>query len=233
MNLAVLKSLTLAGVEWELSEKSPVKNIELRRTKTKGLAKEAHIPRSTRPPMSHQEILAEGQRLATEDNIPTAIQNFLSHPLYHSAKNTVLPHMGGNKLCVITDMPSLSDDASGEILSGGDGELFDKMLAAIGLSRADITIMPLVFWRTAGGRTPTDEELTAARPFVDKIIEQVNASKILTLGKLAAEKIAGAKLPGDHGKVFGNVIVTYKPDFIAQNPSVKAAVFEALKLITN
>jgi len=232
MDSAVLKSLLMAGVEWELADATSqfrVQSSEFRVRDSAGFETRIDKSAQVQRVLSNDEILAEGTRLAAEEDILAAIQKFDSHPLYHSAKNTVLPHLGGARLCVVTDMPSLADDASGEILSGAEGELFDKMLAAIGLSRADISIVPLIFWRPAGGRTPTDEELAATRPFIDRMIS--GAPKILTLGKLAAEKICGAKLPGDHGKVFGNVIVTYKPDFIAANPSVKAAVFEALKLI--
>jgi len=229
MNLAVLKSLTLSGVEWEVIESRHELTGPAARAVISPVPALAGMKKSGNMPMSHQEILEQGRRLATEDNIPEAIGRFVSHPLYQSAKNTVPPHIGGTRLCVVTDMPSLADDASGIILSGADGELFDKMIGAIGLSRADITIVPLVFWRPAGGRCPTAEELAAARPLVDRII--AGAPKVLAMGKLAAAEIAGAKLPGDHGKVFGNVIVTYKPDFIMQNPGVKAAVFEALKLI--
>ena len=231
MNLAAIKSLIMAGVEWELITET-VKTSQLRlEANTSQSAKNASV--ITHTPMSYQKILAEGTRLAAQDDINNAICQFHAHPLYNSAKNTVLPWRAGKRLCVVTDMPSLSDDATGEILSGVDGKLFDKMMTAIGIARSEVTIIPLVFWRSAGGRSPTDEELAATRPIVDRLIGECGAPKILTLGKLAAEQIAGAKLPGDHGKVFGNVIVTYKPDFIAQNPGIKAAVFEALKKVTN
>jgi DNA polymerase len=90
--------------------------------------------------------------------------------------------------------------------------------------------MPLVFWRTPGGRTPAREELDLARPFVDRAIELLGPSAILTLGTLAAGEIANAKLPKQHGELFEDKIMPiYHPNFLLLKPDSKREVWEALQ----
>ena len=57
------------------------------------------------------------------------------------------------------------------------------MINAIGMSRENVFVMPMLFWRTPGGRTPTNEELALARPFVNRALELIQPRAILTLGQ--------------------------------------------------
>ena len=240
MNAAekILKSLLLAGVEWELGE-CGVRSVkcEVDETKNNSTLHTGHstlfaVPKAAAAVVSNNDVMAAAKRLASSGDLLKAISEFKEHPLFAGAKNTVLPVLPpAPKLLVITDVPSLADDAEGRILSGAEGELFGKMIAAVGLSQTNIAITPLVFWRPAGGRAPTKDELSFCRPFVDRIITESKAPKILTLGTLAAKEIAGAVLPRAHGKPVGNVIPIYKPEFIIANPGVKPQVWEALKLL--
>ncbi|MDR1072047.1 MAG: uracil-DNA glycosylase, partial [Rickettsiales bacterium] len=251
----ILKSLALAGVEWELDEPGsksapPESAVRAGKSTNARAAAAAEAPRFSAPiaakPLSNAAVLEIARRLAAADDIFGAIESFREHPLFSGAKNTVPPQIpngapGGQcevPLLVVADIPSLADDACGRILSGAEGELFDKMISAVGFSRGDIAITPLVFWRPAGGRAPGADELAFCRPFVGRIVAMTRPKKILTLGALAAMEIAGASLPRDHGKVKGSivdspksmdVIPIYKPDFILANPAVKKDVWEALK----
>ena len=47
------------------------------------------------------------------------------------------------------------------------------MLAAIGLSEADVHITNIVYWRPPGNRTPTPQEAQACRPFLERQVELV------------------------------------------------------------
>ena len=158
---------------------------------------------------------------------------FLTHQLY---LRIVLPHVATapNGLVVITDIPSSDDDASGNILTGAPGELFDKMLGAIGMSRENVSVMPLVFWRTPGGRTPTRIELDLARPFINRALELLEPRAILTLGTLAAAEIAGIDLIKNHGAETTiendvHVFPIYHPNYLILKPGAKAAVWGVLQ----
>jgi DNA polymerase len=204
MNFDSLKDLELAGVQWELKDapnNAAADNIRpnTAQTNTDAATAATHTAHATgqtiyaptMPPVAADAAQIAVANANDTNSLFAAIAEF-NHPLKMFAKNVVPPHLGNNDLIilVITDTPSSDDDNSGQILSGTDGELFDKMISAIGLGRADIAICPLVFWRTPGGRTPTDEELNLTRPFVNKFVELSQSKIILTLGALAARRLA-------------------------------------------
>ncbi|MDR2769921.1 MAG: uracil-DNA glycosylase [Rickettsiales bacterium] len=254
----ILRYLALAGVEWELRESeqsdaaAPADRDEdfagrlaadLRACRDGGSVRTALLSGTSgrervsfvapKAPLSGASIIEIARKKAKGADITAAISSFIEHPLSIGAKNMVPPAIGGSALLCITDMPSAIDDACGRILSGPDGELFDKMISAIGLSRTQISITPLVFWRPAGGRSLADDEIAACRPFIERIAADMSFARILTLGATAAFEIGGLSLPREHGKSFerfgaiGTAI--YKPDFIIANPTVKKDVWEALQ----
>ncbi len=162
------------------------------------------------------------------------------HPLRSAATNVVLPHIAPNPngLVIITDIPSADDDARGEILTGAAGELLDKMLAAIGMSRECVSILPMVFWRTPGGRTPSRNELDLARPFVDRALEFLSPRLILTLGTLPATEIADVNLARAHGAVADTKIGVkcmpiFHPNYLLLKPTAKRDAWNALQQIQN
>ncbi|MBR2510686.1 MAG: uracil-DNA glycosylase [Alphaproteobacteria bacterium] len=139
---------------------------------------------------------------------------------------------------ILTDIPSSDDDESGKILSGGIGELLDKMIGAIGLSRENVSIVPMIFWRTPGGRTPTKQELELARPFVDKAIELINPKVIVTLGTLPATEMANINLAKQHGEIIDlengiKMIPIFHPNYLMLKPAAKKDAWVALQKVQN
>ncbi len=247
-----LRDLELAGVRWELAD-SPItvpvseKKEEIimpkRPTAATVMAEIGRVATSVVPPvapsqtMSLDTVRAMASRPMDMATLNRMINEF-NHPLRITATNTILPHVGQGGLLIINDVPSSDDDASGAVLSGAAGDLMDKMLAAIGLSRATASIIPMVFWRTPGGRTPSREELDLSRPFIDRAIELLQPRVILTLGTLPATEIAGVNLAKSHGMpvVMENgttLMPIYHPNFLMLKPAAKRDVWEALQKVQN
>ena len=234
----MLKDLVMAGVQWELSETSigfmeMVSHAHAAPARTRTAAVVPAVAPTT--PMDIETANAMASRPTTMDALNRMILEF-NHPLRSGATNVVVPTAAPNPngLVIITDIPSGDDDASGKILSGAAGELLDKMLTAIGMSRESVSILPLVFWRTPGGRTPTRIELDLARPFVNRAIELLEPRVILTIGTLAANEIAGADLIKNHGTevVIANdihVFPIYHPNYLILKPGAKADVWAVLQ----
>ena len=180
-----LKDLEMAGVKWELNEmptkqdvkKSPVQQNLI--TNSSNPAKPVIIPAAA--PITLDTVKSMVARPTDIDSLVRMIGEF-NHPLRGGATNVVMPNIAQkpNGLLIITDLPGSDDDLSGKILSGAAGELTDKMLAAIGMSRENVSIVPLLFWRTPGGRSPNREEIDLSMPFVNKIIEMLNPKIIIT-----------------------------------------------------
>ena len=65
---------------------------------------------------------------------------------------------------LIGEAPGAEEDRQGKPFVGRSGQLLDRMLQAIGLSRHgespenSVYISNVIFWRPPGNRTPTDQE---------------------------------------------------------------------------
>ena len=185
MKFNLLHDLDLAGVKWELSNFAYQKDNEIKKENVGQNTTNLKNIITPIAPISLDTSKEFACKATNFSELCDAIIEF-NHPLKMFAKNTILPTVG-NKLLILTDAPSSDDDESGKILSGASGELLDKMLKAIGLERNLASICPLLFWRTPGGRAPTDEELSLTSPFIDKFIEIAPPRVVLTLGTLASK----------------------------------------------
>ena len=233
-----LRDLAMAGVQWELSETATKPNtqkapIQQNLLATKAEPKPIIIPACA--PITLDTVKSMVERPSDTDSMIRMIAEF-NHPLRGGATNVVMPNIATNPngLLIITDLPSSDDDISGKILSGAAGELTDKMLSAIGMSRENVSIVPLLFWRTPGGRTPSREELDLSMPFVNKIIEMLSPRVIITFGTLATTEIAKDNLSDKHGSEIisddgRTIIPIYHPNYLILKPSAKKDVWTALQ----
>ena len=240
-----LRDLALSGVQWELSEISTAlpQNTDAthmdKQTPSVGAGRVSSVVPPIAPvqSISLDTVRSMASRPTDIASLNRMIQEF-NHPLRSVATNTVLPHVGDGKMLILTDIPSSDDDASGIILSGSAGELMDKMLNAIGLSRENVSVVPMLFWRTPGGRTATREELDLARPFVDKAIELLSPSVILTLGTLPAFEYMNINLAKSHGMPVVmdcgiTVMPIFHPNYLILKPAAKRDVWTALQNVQN
>lgn len=239
METHALQDLDMAGVRWELTE-TPVKHDYKRppvqqtfQTNRPGSEKPSIIPPSA--PINLDTVKSMVLRPTDINSLIRMIGEF-NHPLRNGATNVVLPNIATepNGLLIITDLPSTDDDLSGQILSGNAGEMTDKMLSAIGMSRKNVSIIPLLFWRTPGGRSPSREELDLSLPFVNKIIEMLSPRVIITFGTMATTEITKSNLSDVHGSEIisdnGSIVVPmYHPNYLILKPSAKKDVWVALQ----
>ena len=233
-----LRDLDMAGVRWELSENATKPNIKKPAVQQNLLATKTEITPVIIPacaPITLDTVKSMVERPTDIDSMLRMIAEF-NHPLRSGATNVVMPNIATNPngLLIITDLPSSDDDISGKILSGAAGELTDKMLSAIGMSRENVSIVPLLFWRTPGGRTPSREELDLSMPFVNKIIEMLSPCVIITFGTLATTEIAKDNLSDKHGSEIVSddgrtIIPIYHPNYLILKPSAKKDVWVALQ----
>ncbi len=94
-----------------------------------------------------------------------------------------------SRLMLIGEAPGRDEDLAGKPFVGRAGQLLDKMLAAIGLTEADVHITNIVYWRPPGNRVPTPQEAQVCRPFMERQAELVAPDLVLLLGGAAAKHI--------------------------------------------
>ncbi|MGB8291820.1 MAG: uracil-DNA glycosylase, partial [Rhizobium ruizarguesonis] len=124
--------------------------------------------------------------------LKTAIEAFSSCNLKHSARSTIFASGDAESgIMVIGSAPSAEDDREGMPFSGKSGQLFDKMLAAIGLKRSAILLTQVIPWRPPGNRAPSAAEMDICRPFIERQIALAEPKAILLLGNFSARFFFG------------------------------------------
>lgn len=161
-------------------------------------------------------------------------------PLKHTASNMIFADGNpGARLMVIGDVPGREEDRVGLPLVGDAGQLFDRMMASIGLTRADLYITSLLPWRPPGNRTPTPEEMDMLLPWLHRHIQLATPQHVLVLGGGPAKAILN--LPGgilklrgrwsdvDYGGgVVRSTMATLHPSYLLRSPAQKRLAFADL-----
>ena len=153
--------------------------------------------------------------------------------LKHTASNLCFADGNpGARLMIIGDVPGREEDRVGLPLVGTAGQLFDRMLASISLTRADVYIAPLIPWRPPGNRTPTSEEMDMLLPWLHRHIQLADPAFVMVLGGGAAKALipgAGSILK-TRGKWAGidfgdgkerHVMASLHPEYLLRSPAQK------------
>jgi uracil-DNA glycosylase len=121
-----------------------------------------------------------------------AMAAFEGCPLKQTAKSLVFGDgSAGAKLMFVGEAPGAEEDRQGLPFVGPAGQLLDRMLAAISLQRSDVYITNILPWRPPGNRTPTDSEIAACMPFIERHIELVAPEILVLVGGTSAKTLLG------------------------------------------
>jgi uracil-DNA glycosylase len=150
--------------------------------------------------------------------------------LYHSRKKAV-PGEGPAKceIMFIGEGPGFYENEQGRPFVGAAGQFLDQLLAQAGLKRADVWITNIVKCRPPGNRDPLPEEVAACSDYLERQIQAVDPSIIITLGRHSMGKyMPGAKITAVHGQMrkVGDryVIAMFHPAAALHQASLKPAV---------
>jgi DNA polymerase len=138
---------------------------------------------------------------------------------------------------VILDMPEADDRATGTLLSGDAGALFDRMLAAMKLDRAAIYLVPFSPARPATGRL-NDADCAALARLMRHHIALAAPKRLLLLGDAPAKALLGKPLaqargPGQSIEIAGASVPTaasFHPRFVLGRPDYRKPAWEDLQL---
>ena len=131
--------------------------------------------------------------------------------------------------------PGENEDLQGEPFVGRGGQLLDKMLAAVGLSRAhNIYIANIVKCRPPKNRDPLPEEQEACIGWLRGQFALLRPKIVVCLGRVAACRLISPdfKVTRQHGQFFdkgGTLMMgTLHPAALLRNPSQKPDAFADL-----
>jgi uracil-DNA glycosylase family 4 len=141
------------------------------------------------PPLPREERVALLRALAEE------VAGCVNCPLSTNRTNTV-PGEGNPeaRLMFIGEGPGRNEDLQGRPFVGEAGQLLDKMIAAMTLSRETVYIANAVKCRPPNNRDPKPEELAACEGYLLRQIEIIRPEGHLLLGAHL-----GADAPENHG----------------------------------
>ncbi len=140
-------------------------------------------------PVDNARALAAGAN--TVADLRAAVERFEGCALKATARNTVFSDgVYDAQVLLIGEAPGKDEDEKGKPFVGRSGQLLDKMLAQIGLDRrSNILISNTIYWRPPGNRDPTQGEVVACLPFVERLIELTQPKLLLLTGKAAAHTV--------------------------------------------
>jgi uracil-DNA glycosylase len=156
------------------------------------LTKPAPRPRlraSPASPVDNARALAAAAHSVSE--LRTAVEGFEGCALKGTARNTCFADgVDDAPVLIIGEAPGKDEDEQGKPFVGRSGQLLDRMLGQIGLSRKEnVLISNTIYWRPPGNRDPTQGEIVACLPFVERLIELRQPRLLILTGKAAAHTV--------------------------------------------
>ena len=131
------------------------------------------------------ELVAFGEAVATCTRCPL------------SQGRTQVVFGSGNpdaELMFVGEAPGFHEDQQGVPFVGAAGKLLEKLLAGIGLSRADVYIANVLKCRPPGNRDPQPDEIEACERHLFRQIELIRPEVVATLGNFATKLLSGKPL---------------------------------------
>ena len=202
-------------------------------------------------PLESPQLVEDARELARRCNtlaeLEAAVRGFEGCALKRTAKNTVFADgTSGAPVMIVGEAPGADEDRLGKPFVGVSGQLMDRMMEAIGLTRAGgFYITNILFWRPPGNRQPTPQEIQQCLPFVVRHIELVRPAVLVLLGGTSAKTILNQtegimRLRGrwfeyrsDESLPVIPALPTYHPAYLLRSPGQKREAwrdFLALKL---
>ena len=152
------------------------------------------------PVMAKVDAVAEAAAAAgAAADLPAlraAMEAFPHCDLKRGARNLVFSDgLPGARVMIIGEAPGREEDQEGRPFVGSAGQLLDRMLAAIGLSRsaseadAAVYITNVLPWRPPQNRDPSADEVAMMLPFLFRHIELADPDVIVVMGNASTRAV--------------------------------------------
>lgn len=171
------------------------------------------------------------------ENVRQQCLNCQKCPLGKTRTNIVFSDgVPNSNIVLIGEAPGFNEDMQGKPFVGRAGQLLDKILESVGLSREnDIYICNTLKCRPPENRDPLPEEKKACRFYLDEQLRILKPKIILLCGRVALtsflpdagaiSKIRGKWFDGPNG---AKMMPIFHPSYLLRNPSHKPGSPKAL-----
>lgn len=171
--------------------------------------------------------------MSTEDTLAQIAKEvaICTNCALHESRKKSVPGEGPAQaeIMFIGEGPGFHENEQGRPFVGAAGKFLDQLLAQVGVTRADVWIGNVVKCRPPENRDPLPDELSACNFYLERQIEAINPSIIVTLGRFSMGKfMQGAKISQVHGQMrkVGDryVIAMFHPAAALHQAALKPAI---------
>ena len=180
------------------------------------------------------QVLTQAERTEKLAVLQQSIVGCTRCRLHQKRTQTVFARgTGSSGLCFIGEGPGADEDAQGFPFVGKAGQLLDKMIVAMGLSRDEVYVCNIVKCRPPDNRKPAPDEMAACQPYLERQLELLRPEVMVALGATAVEGLLGitegiTRMRGKWKLYRGSIPVmpTFHPAYLLRNPSAKHPVWD-------
>lgn len=206
------------------------------------VAAAAPAPARVEPPPARAPIAvpadAEGRR-ARLTVLAEEVRGCTRCVLHAERTQTVFARGTGSAgLCFVGEGPGADEDAQGYPFVGAAGQLLDRMIVAMGLTRDEVYVCNIVKCRPPKNRKPEPDEMAACKPYLEEQLELVQPQVLVALGATAVQGLLGTtegitRLRGKWKLYRGRIPVmpTFHPAYLLRTPGAKREVWDDLQAV--
>jgi uracil-DNA glycosylase family 4 len=164
-------------------------------------------------------IAARAAECSTLNDLAGLVQGCVACPELVQTRTTVV--VGDTpprpRLLIVGEAPGANEDVAGRPFIGKGGQLLNELMAAAGLARAEAAVLNVLKCRPPANRTPSRVEALRCVGWLDRQVELLEPTMVLTLGRTALTWAVGAKvtIDGVRGRVHDwrgrQLVVSYHP----------------------
>ncbi|MEM8630421.1 MAG: uracil-DNA glycosylase [Pseudomonadota bacterium] len=194
----------------------------------------AEVPPMAAPVTDHVAEAKTAARGAEDlDALKQAMADYPHCELRLGARNLVFSD--GNpaaRIMILGEAPGRDEDLQGKPFVGRAGQLLDRMLGAIDLSRtasepdASVYIANILPWRPPQNRDPKPDEIAMLMPFVERHVELAAPDFLVLMGNISCQACLGRKgitrLRGTWTEAVGRpALPMFHPAYLLRTPGAK------------
>lgn len=160
--------------------------------------------------------------------LKAALGAFEHCELKRGARNLVFADgPAGAKVMIIGEAPGRDEDREGRPFVGRAGQLLDRMLAAIDLSReSSVYITNVLPWRPPQNRDPKPDEIAMMQPFLERHVQLADPDLLVIMGNISCQAALGkrgiTRLRGNWAEAFGKpALPMFHPAYLLRQPAMK------------
>lgn len=221
------------GVDEAISD-TPINRFEVKPEPKKQPVASAAQPEPATPPVKVPEVdtvaVARDAAQAAQDlaALQAALGAFEHCELRRGARNLVFSDgVPGARVMVIGEAPGREEDREGRPFVGRAGQLLDKMLGAIDLSRSEnVYITNVLPWRPPQNRDPKPDEIAMMLPFLQRHVELAQPDVLILMGNISCQAVLAkrgiTRLRGTWEQAFGKpALPMFHPAYLLRSPEKK------------